>query len=404
VIAESTRKLVGNLFELEDLGAQDLKGISGSVRAWAAVRPASVESRFEALHAGALTALVGRQEELDLLLRRWSKAKAGEGQVVLISGEPGIGKSRLTAALLERLATEPHTRLRYFCSPQRTDSAFFPIISQMERAAGFAHEDSAQAKVDKLDAVLAQTSTSIENGALFAQLLSLPNDGRYPVLAPDPQQRRQRTLEALTAQVEALSRQKPVLMILEDAHWADPTSMEAFSRAVDRTRTFGVLLIVTYRPEFESRDIAAMIDGVTGNKRLPESVKHDIIERTDGIPLFVEEITKAVLEAEYEGAPGVVVRRTGGHTPGHSVVRLASGGDRLTFAGDAVFAVGFEHPDWYNGFERDPEEAARVRVRLLRELAANRESLVATHLSFPSVCHVAVDGDVFRWVPGPWEY
>jgi len=109
-------------------------------------------------------------------------------------------------------------------------------------------------------------------------------------------------------------------------------------------------------------------------------------------------------EEEYEVAPGVVVHRTGGHTPGHSVVRLASGGDRLTFAGDAVFAVGFEHPDWYNGFEHDPEEAARVRVRLLRELAANRESLVATHLSFPSVCHVAVDGDVFRWVPGPWEY
>ena len=284
------------------------------------MRPASVESRFEALHAGALTELVGREEELELLLRRWSKAKTGEGQVVLLSGEPGIGKSRLTAALLERLAAEPHTRLRYFCSPQHTDSALYPIISQMERAAGFAHDDSAQAKLDKLDVVLAQTSTSIENAALFAEMLSLPNDGRYPVLALDPQQRRQRTLEALTAQVEALSRQKPVLMILEDAHWADPTSMEAFSRAVDRTRTFGVLLIVTYRPEFEppwtgrpnvtvltlnrlgEREIAAMIDGVTGNKRLPESVRHDIIERTDGIPLFVEEITKAVLEAENEGA------------------------------------------------------------------------------------------------------
>ena len=311
---------MGNLFELEDLGAQDLKGIAGPVRAWAALRPASVESRFDALHASGLTELVGREEELELLLRRWSKAKTGEGQVVLLSGEPGIGKSRLTAALLERLAAEPHTRLRYFCSPQHTDSALYPIISQMERAAGFAHDDSAQAKLDKLDVVLAQTSTSIENAALFAEMLSLPNDGRYPVLALDPQQRRQRTLEALTAQVEALSRQKPVLMILEDAHWADPTSMEAFSRAVDRTRTFGVLLIVTYRPEFEppwtgrpnvtvltlnrlgEREIAAMIDGVTGNKRLPESVRHDIIERTDGIPLFVEEITKAVLEAENEGA------------------------------------------------------------------------------------------------------
>ena len=137
VIAESTRKLLGNLFELQDLGAKDLKGIAEPVRAWAALRPSSVESRFEALHASGLTALVGREEELELLLRRWSKAKTGEGQVVLLSGEAGIGKSRLTAALLERLATEPHTRLRYFCSPQHTDSALYPIISQMERAAGF---------------------------------------------------------------------------------------------------------------------------------------------------------------------------------------------------------------------------------------------------------------------------
>src|SRR6476619_4748978 len=159
VIAESTRKLVGNLFELEDLGAKDLKGISGPVRAWAALRPASVESRFDALHASGLTELVGREEELEILLRRWSKAKGGEGQVVLLAGEPGIGKSRLTAALLERLATEPHTRLRYFCSPQHTDSPFYPIISQIERAAGFLHGDSPQRKLDKLDTVLAQTST-----------------------------------------------------------------------------------------------------------------------------------------------------------------------------------------------------------------------------------------------------
>ena len=178
------------------------------MRAWAALRPASVESRFEALHASGLTELVGREEELELLLRRWSKAKTGEGQVVLLSGEAGIGKSRLTAALLERLAGEPHTRLRYFCSPQHTDSALYPIIGQMERAAGFAHDDTAQAKLDKLDAVLAQTSTSSQDAALFAEMLSLPNDGRYPALDHDPQQRRQRTLEALMSQVEALSRSK----------------------------------------------------------------------------------------------------------------------------------------------------------------------------------------------------
>jgi class 3 adenylate cyclase len=153
VIAESTRRLVGNLFELEDLGAKDLKGIAGPVRAWAALRASSAEGRFEAMHATGLTDLVGREEELDLLLRRWSKAKTGEGQVVLLSGEAGIGKSRLTAALLERLTGEPPTRLRYFCSPQHTDSAFYPIISQMERAAGLAHDDRAPAKLDKLDAI-----------------------------------------------------------------------------------------------------------------------------------------------------------------------------------------------------------------------------------------------------------
>src|ERR1700751_2861043 len=154
VIAENTRKLIGKLFELEDLGARNLKGISGPVRAWAALRESSAEGRFEAFHASGLTELVGREEELDLLLRRWSKAKAGEGQVVLLSGEPGIGKSRLTAALLERIAAEPHTRLRYFCSPQHIDSALYPIVTQIERAAGFAHDDTTQAKLDKLDALL----------------------------------------------------------------------------------------------------------------------------------------------------------------------------------------------------------------------------------------------------------
>ena len=319
-IAESTRRLVGNLFELEDLGAKDLKGIDGPVRAWAALRPTSVESRFEALHTSALTDLVGRQEELDLLLRRWSKALDGEGQVVLLSGEAGIGKSRLTVALLERLAGEPHTRLRYFCSPQNTDSAFYPIVSQMERAARLAHDDTTQVKLDKLDALLAQSFTPRQNAALIAEMLSLPNDGRYPALELAPQQRRQRTLEALTAQMEALARQSPVLMIFEDAHWIDPTSLEALGRAVDRIKTLGVLLIVTYRPEFEppwigrpyvsaltlnrlaERDIDAMIDRVVGNKLIPANIRQDIIERTDGIPLFVEEMTKAVLEAEGEGA------------------------------------------------------------------------------------------------------
>ncbi|MEA2782731.1 MAG: hypothetical protein QOK29_4275, partial [Rhodospirillaceae bacterium] len=338
VIAEGTRRLLGNLFELQDLGAKDLKGIAGPVPAWAALRASSVESRFEALHATGLTALVGREEESELLLRRWSRAKAGEGQVVLLSGEAGIGKSRLTAALLERLAAVPHARLRYFCSPQHTDSPFYPVIGQMERAAGLARDDTPEAKLDKLDAMLAQTSTSIEDAALFAEMLSLPNDGRYPALDLTAQQRRQRTLDALGLQIEALTRSNPVLMIFEDAHWTDPTNLEAFGRVVDRIRTLRVLLIVTFRPEFEppwigrphvtaltidrlvQREASAIIDRVLGDKQLPARIRQDIIERTDGIPLFVEEMTKAVLEAESDGDAW----RTAGAIPPPTVTVPAS--------------------------------------------------------------------------------
>jgi predicted ATPase/class 3 adenylate cyclase len=320
VIAESTRRLLGNLFELQDLGAKDLKGIAAPARAWAVLRASSAESRFEALHSSGLTALVGRGEEFELLLRRWSKAKNGEGHVVLLSGEAGIGKSRLTAALFERLSGEPHTKLRYFCSPQHTDSALYPIIGQMERAAGLVHDDAPQAKLDKLDAVLAQSSTSIEDATLFAEMLSLANDGRYPALDLTPPQRRQRTLEALISQVDALTRENPVLMIFEDAHWTDPTSLEALGRTLDRIAGLRVLLIVTFRPEFEppwigrphvtaltlnrlsQREIDALIDCIAGNNLLPVNLRQDIVERTDGIPLFVEEMTKAVLEAESEDA------------------------------------------------------------------------------------------------------
>ena len=209
VIAEGTRRLLGNLFEFEDLGAKDLKGIVGPVRAWAALRASSAEGRFEALHTAGLTALVGREEELELLLRRWSRAKRGEGQVVLLSGEAGIGKSRLTASLMERLVSEPHTRLRYFCSPQHTDSALYPVIGQMERAAGFVYDDTPQTKLDKLDAVLADTSTRMEDAALFAEMLSLPNDGRYPALDLEPQQRRQKNAESADRATGGIVAAKP---------------------------------------------------------------------------------------------------------------------------------------------------------------------------------------------------
>jgi predicted ATPase/class 3 adenylate cyclase len=338
VIADGTRRLLGNLFELQDLGPKDLKGIAGPARACAVLRARPIESRFEALHTTGLTALVGREEELELLLRRWARAKAGEGQVVLLGGEAGIGKSRLTAALMERLVGESHTHLRYFCSPQHTDSAFYPIIGQMERAAGLAHDDTPQARLDKLDAVLAQTLTPIEDAALFAEMLSLAIDSRYPTLGLSPQQRRQRTLDALLYQVEALARQRPVLMILEDAHWADPTSVEVFGRLVHRIAPLKVLLIVTFRPEFDPtwigqahvtamtinrlprREVSDMIDRVAGNKPLLANIRQDIIERSDGIPLFVEEMTKAVLEAESEGE----ARRTVAAAPSPALAVPAS--------------------------------------------------------------------------------
>ena len=315
VVAEGTRKLLGSLFELQDLGLQELKGISSPTRAWAALRPASVEGRFDAMHASGLTDLVGREEELDLLLRRWSKAKSGDGQIVLLSGEAGIGKSRLTAALLERLATEPHTRLRYFCSPQHTDSVLYPVISQLERVARLAHDDTAQAKLDKLDTLLAQSSTPIEDVVLFAEMLSLPNDGRYPTLELAPQQRRQHTLEALRSQIEALAERSPVLMVFEDVHWADPTSLELFELIVERASSLPLLAIVTFRPEFvppwvgrpqvtlislnrlPRRHAAEMIAHVTGGKVLPQEIADQITNRTDGVPLFIEELTKAVVES-----------------------------------------------------------------------------------------------------------
>jgi class 3 adenylate cyclase/predicted ATPase len=329
VIADTTRRLLGNLFELQNLGHQVLKGIADAIQVWAALRPATVEGRFEAFHDGEISSFVGREEESELLLRRWSKAKTGEGQAVLLSGEAGIGKSRLTAMLLQQIRDEPHARMRCFCSPQRIDSALYPTIGQLERAAGFEHDDTTGAKLDKLDLLLARTATSPDDAALLAELLSLPSDGRYPTLTFDPQQRRKKTLEALLTQIAALARSQPVLIIFEDAHWTDPTSLELFGRIVERIVTLRVLLIVTYRPEFEApwiglphvtaitinrlgpKDINAIIDRIVGNKFLPPGVREDMIERTDGIPLFIEEMTKAVLEAESEEE----ARRTTAATP-----------------------------------------------------------------------------------------
>jgi class 3 adenylate cyclase/predicted ATPase len=315
VIADGTRKLLGNLFDLQDLGPCDLKGLGGPMRAWMALRPSTVESRFEALHAAGLTALIGREEEIDLLLRRWKRAKIGEGQVVLLSGEPGIGKSRLAVALLDRIGIEPHTYMRYFCSPHHSQSALHPLIQRLERAAGFEPGDEAPARLDRLDALLAQTAASAEDAAIFAELLSLPGSDRYPRLDLTPQQRRKRTIEAILRRLDAMASQQPVFAIFEDVHWIDPTSLEVLSRMVERVRKLNVLLVVTFRPEFDPpwagqshvtvlmlnrlgpHDCRDLLKGIVGNKELSGDVVDEIIARTDGVPLFVEELTKAVVEA-----------------------------------------------------------------------------------------------------------
>jgi class 3 adenylate cyclase/predicted ATPase len=315
VIPAGTRRLLGALFEYRDLGAVEVKGIAGPVSAWQVLRPSVVASRFEALRGASLSRLVGRDEEIELLLRRWTRAKAGDGQIMLVSGEAGIGKSRMVATLTERVAAEAAIRLRYFCSPYHQDSSLFPVVDQLGRAAGFAREDPPTIKLRKLEALVARAAPPEEDVAFLADLLSLPSSERQPLPNLGPQRKKERTLEALIRQLEGLARQEPVLMIFEDAHWIDPTSRELLDLIVERVRSLPALLVVTFRPEFQPpwtgqprvsilalnrldrRDRTALVMQIAAGKALPQEVVDQIVDRTDGVPLFVEELTKSILES-----------------------------------------------------------------------------------------------------------
>jgi AAA ATPase domain/Adenylate and Guanylate cyclase catalytic domain len=234
VIDGTTRRLLGELFEYCALESTFIKGFADPIPVWQVTGASAVDRRFEALHA-TITPLVNREEEIELLMRRWQQAKGGDGSVVLISGEPGIGKSRIAQTVLERLSGESHARMRYFCSPHHQDSSVYPTIAQLERAAGFRREDPVEQRLDKLEAVLAQGAKNVREVApLFAELLSIPTAGRYPPLDLTPAKLKQKTLHAKVAKVEGLAARQPVLMVSEDAYWSDPASLELLDLLIER--------------------------------------------------------------------------------------------------------------------------------------------------------------------------
>ncbi len=314
LICASTRRLTGGEFHYRDLGPVALKGWAEPVRVYQVLEMSGVESHFEAMHNTKLPPLFGRDEEIELLLRRWRQATQEEGRVVILTGEPGIGKSHIASALNERLRGESHISLRYFCSEHHTDSALFPFINQLERAAGFKHSDPPREKLSKLDALLVQSTHDPEHLAVLANLLVLPADDHYRLQDLTPQKRKEKTFAALLAQLDGLASGQPVLLVFEDVHWIDPTSLELLAATVEHVPQLRALVLITARPQFTPpwpsyphtttipltrlgrRDGTALVLRVTGGKTLPKEIMEHILAHTDGVPLFVEELTKMVLE------------------------------------------------------------------------------------------------------------
>nr|WP_245474767.1 adenylate/guanylate cyclase domain-containing protein [Bradyrhizobium sp. Leo121] len=316
VVSASTRRLLGDLFTFRNVGDREVKGISDPIAVWAVEGAAASESRFEAVRTARSIGFVGRKAEIEFVLSRQQLAWQGQGQVVLISGEAGIGKSRLVATLAESLALGSHRRVRYQCSPYHTNSALHPFIAQLERAAGITPRDTPGQTLDKLEAMLALGTRQVASVTpLIAALLSIATGERYPPLGLTPAQQRRQTFAALLDQLEGLARQQPVLIVCEDMHWADATTLELYDLAVDRIRGLPILVLMTFRPEFEPpwaglanvsllrlerfdrQDTRALVEQVAVGRQVPCEMMTQIINKTDGIPLFVEELTKMVLES-----------------------------------------------------------------------------------------------------------
>jgi class 3 adenylate cyclase len=317
MVSEPTRRLLGKTFELKPLGPQSLKGFKSPVASWLILREQAIVSRFDASRSEALTPFVGRENEMTLLIEHWQRAVTGDGQVVLLSGEAGIGKSRILARLRERVEDECHIVMRYQCSAHHLNDTFYPVIGQIWHAAGFVSGEPAGARLEKLERMVEDTGLSCDDIVPpLATLLAIPTSDRYPPLDMPPAEAKERTLSAMIGMTVELTKQAPILMFLEDAHWIDPTTLELTNRIVEEVRRLPILLVITHRPEFSPpwagqshasslllnrltrHQALRMIDGVTSGKKLPAEVLDQIVAKTDGVPLFMEELTKSVLESE----------------------------------------------------------------------------------------------------------